>query len=97
MMILIGAVAGAATHSYSYKFKAIHLERGGGLFFGIYFGISFWFAFVVVRDCLRRAFREYEAEDPNKALSYAAMAILCLVLWGGLTVGIFCLVGGLVR
>lgn len=57
-------------------------------------GREFFYVSRFVQDSFRKASAEYKRDDPSKALAYAAMGLLCLLVWIGALTGVYSVMRG---
>ncbi|WP_146018498.1 hypothetical protein [Akkermansia muciniphila] len=70
------------------------LKTIGCVIFGLVAGGSFFYVSRFVQDSFRKASAEYKRDDPSKALAYAAMGLLCLLVWIGALTGVYSVMRG---
>lgn len=65
------------------------LKTTGCVIFGLAAGGSFFYVSRFVEDSFKKASAGYRRDDPGKALAYAAMGLLCLLVWIGMLAGMY--------
>lgn len=65
------------------------LKTTGCVIFGLAAGGSFFYVSRFVEDSFKKASAGYRSDDPGKALAYAAMGLLCLLVWIGMLAGMY--------
>lgn len=91
-MIAIGVIVAVCSCRYSGFGK---LKETGCVILGLAAGGSFFYVSRFVQDSFRKASEGYKRDEPGKALAYAAMGLLCLLVWFGALTGVYSVVRGL--
>lgn len=61
----------------------------GCVIFGLAAGGAFFYVGRFVKDAFKKASAWYRGDEPGKALAYASMGLLCLLVWGGMLAGVY--------
>lgn len=70
------------------------LKTSGCVILGLTAGWSFCYVNRFVQDSFRKASIKYKRDDPSKALAYAAMGLLCLLVWIAALAGVYSVMRG---
>lgn len=85
-MIMVGVIVAMCSCRY---IGFGRLKTTGCVIFGLLAGGSFFYVSRFVKDAFKKASTWYRSDEPGKTLAYAAMGLLCLLVWIGALAGVY--------